>query len=511
MTAEAEHRAGDDGSWPVHPATVALVVLGFAAFHVWAASFVLPFPDEAYYWLWSTHPAVGYYDHPPMVAWWIALGTFLFGDTLLGVRAVFIAGVIAASAAIYVTARILFDRPTAALAAMWFNATILIAATGMIATPDGPSTLFWALAVMAFAVVVKTGRGAWWLAVGLFAGLGAASKYHVLFLGPGLLLALAADRDLRHWLINPWPWAGGLVALLAFSPVIAWNYQNDWVSFAKQFGRVVDVGTLSPGYLAEYLVGLSVLLNPLIAAIAAVTAWRWARGRLPSHSREVGALLLVVAPFLVYMAVHALHHRIDGNWLAPALSTLAIVGAFGGSHLVSDDASGRAARRWRAAVVPVGVAAALIAGFFLQPHPRFAIAGLDPGRPFHGWDAFADDVDRLRREARASWVVLDDYNYVAELSYHFRGQNVPVDQITERIRYGFRPPPGDDVIATRALVLLRKPAETYADCLPGLSPAGVVEYRGRPDDPAHTTFAAYTVESIAPEVFVAGCDRNARP
>jgi len=42
--------------------------------------------DEAYYNFWSTSISLGYYDHPPMVAWWIYLGKFIFGSTTLGVR-----------------------------------------------------------------------------------------------------------------------------------------------------------------------------------------------------------------------------------------------------------------------------------------------------------------------------------------------------------------------------------------------------------------------------------------
>ena len=44
--------------------------------------------DEAYYWLWSKHLAGGYYDHPPMVAVVIRLGTLIAGDTEFGVRLV---------------------------------------------------------------------------------------------------------------------------------------------------------------------------------------------------------------------------------------------------------------------------------------------------------------------------------------------------------------------------------------------------------------------------------------
>ena len=43
-------------------------------------------PDEAYYWVWSRHLALSYFDHGPMVAWLIRLGTLAGGQTELGVR-----------------------------------------------------------------------------------------------------------------------------------------------------------------------------------------------------------------------------------------------------------------------------------------------------------------------------------------------------------------------------------------------------------------------------------------
>ena len=42
--------------------------------------------DEAYYWSWSKEAALGFLDHPPMIAWFIRFGTAIFGDTTLGVR-----------------------------------------------------------------------------------------------------------------------------------------------------------------------------------------------------------------------------------------------------------------------------------------------------------------------------------------------------------------------------------------------------------------------------------------
>ena len=44
------------------------------------------YPDEAQYWFWAQHPALGYYSKPPLVAWLIALTTGLFGESEFAIR-----------------------------------------------------------------------------------------------------------------------------------------------------------------------------------------------------------------------------------------------------------------------------------------------------------------------------------------------------------------------------------------------------------------------------------------
>ena len=43
------------------------------------------FEDEAYYFVWSKDLVFGYFDHPPMVALWAAIGTY-FMEGELGLR-----------------------------------------------------------------------------------------------------------------------------------------------------------------------------------------------------------------------------------------------------------------------------------------------------------------------------------------------------------------------------------------------------------------------------------------
>ncbi|MEA2943731.1 MAG: hypothetical protein QOD09_4260, partial [Bradyrhizobium sp.] len=91
---------------------LALVVLRLVA----AAYTPLTF-DEAYYWTWSKHLAGGYYDHPPMVAVLIRLGTMISGDTELGVRLISILLALPMSWAVYRAAAILFGGRRVALTA----------------------------------------------------------------------------------------------------------------------------------------------------------------------------------------------------------------------------------------------------------------------------------------------------------------------------------------------------------------------------------------------------------
>src|SRR3954469_23528789 len=92
--------------------------------------------DEAYYWIWSKHLAGGYYDHPPMVAFVIRLGTCLAGDTELGVRIGSVLLAIPATWATWRAGAILFtNERIAATAALFFNLTLMVAAGTVIVTP----------------------------------------------------------------------------------------------------------------------------------------------------------------------------------------------------------------------------------------------------------------------------------------------------------------------------------------------------------------------------------------
>src|ERR1700731_3585103 len=154
-----------------------LVVLALVALRLVAAAYTPLTFDEAYYWMWSKHLAGGYYDHPPMVALVIRLGTLIAGDTEFGVRGVSVLLALPMSWAVYRTAEILFGgRRVASTATILLNATMMAAVGTMIVTPDAPLLVASSFVLFFLAKVLETGRGAWWLAVGAAVRAGFLSK-----------------------------------------------------------------------------------------------------------------------------------------------------------------------------------------------------------------------------------------------------------------------------------------------------------------------------------------------
>jgi 4-amino-4-deoxy-L-arabinose transferase-like glycosyltransferase len=277
--------------------------------------------DEAYYLLWSQHLQWGYYDHPPAIALLIRAGTLLFGETPLGVRAAGILLSIPASWFVWNTAAmILRDARKAALAAVFFNLTLMIAVEMMAATPDMPSIVTTAAFVWAVAKAHTAQDGRWWIAAGAAAGLSLLAKYSGLFAGLGVFAWLLVDPRARAWLKTIWPWAGGGLALLVFAPHLYWQSQHGWMTFAFQFGRVGG-GNPTVRYLIELIGSQLGLATPVILVLGAIGFWAARR-----RGDDRFLLFMPLAVTLLYFLQHALHDRVQGNWpcfLYPMLVILA--------------------------------------------------------------------------------------------------------------------------------------------------------------------------------------------
>ncbi|WP_438274970.1 glycosyltransferase family 39 protein [Nitrobacter sp.] len=404
--------------------------------------------DEAYYWTWSKHLAGGYYDHPPLVAIVIRLGTMLAGDTEFGVRLVSILLALPMSFAVYRTAELLFDSAKAAASAtVLLNVTLMVAAGTVIVTPDAPLMAASSFVLLGLAKLLVSGRGAWWLAVGAAVGVALLSKYTALFFGPVILIWLLAVPELRRWLKSPWPYLGGLVALAIFSPVIIWNADHHWASFAKQFGRArVDQFTLR--YIVELIPTQIVFATPPVFALAAM-------GLFAKHGEGTRAARTLISTTVwtlaLYFVWHSLHGRVEANWFAPVYPALAIAAAVASDITNWQPRGRRFADLCRRCAVPVGVA--MLGALVVQVNTG-VLSGYRRDASVRsvgvGWRELAAEIEAVRVRSGAHCVLAQGYGVTSWLRFYLP-KGTCVAQHFERIRWINAPPPDADQLTGRLL------------------------------------------------------------
>jgi hypothetical protein len=442
----------------------ALTIIALVVLRLIAAAYTPITFDEAYYWMWSKSLAGGYYDHPPMVAVVIRLGTMIAGDTELGVRLVSILLALPMSWAVYQAAGILFGgRRVAATSAIMLNVTLMAAVGTMIVTPDAPLLVASSFVLYSLAKVLETGRGAWWLAVGLAVGAALLSKYTALFFGPAILIWLIAVPKLRRWLISPWLYLGGLVALLMFAPVILWNADHHWVSFIKQMGRA-RIEDFRPAFIAELIPTQIAFATPLVFILGTM-------GLCALFRRDAGALasrMLIGATFWVivlYFVWHSLHARVEANWFAPVYPAFAIAAAVA-AHLVRWDIRWQRladfSLRWAApsgivlfALLTMQADTGMLTGYRRDSTVRSVGVG---------WRELAGQIEAVRQRVGASCVLVPDYGTTSWLAFYLP-KGTCVLQPTQRIRWVNMPEPDPALLAGKLLFVdeLRSERQLYLD------------------------------------------------
>lgn len=389
---------------------------------------VLPVtPEEAYYWNYSIHPAPGYLDHPPMVAWLIGIAQFVFGQGVASLRIPSLACGVVVIVFAYRFARRLVDPPAALLAAA-LTAVIpyLFFATGLMMTPDAPLAAAWAASLYFLHRALVGGEGRAWYSAGIALGLGLLSKYTIVTLGFGAVAFCLLDRRARGWLLRPQPYVAFLIAILLFAPVVYWNWANDWASFRFQSGGRFGEETqfslhLMLGNMLIVATPLPLLVLPLLFS----GQWMAPPSDAPHASARnrlfVGCVVLV--PLAIF-AWSALSHPPRLNWTGPIwLATLPLLGW----------ALARAeALRWRGLGAALRLSAGPILGGLLVLYAAlsyYLVLGL-PGVPYPrasaralGWPEATHELrlvhDRIASETGSAPVIvgMDKYNIASQVSY----------------------------------------------------------------------------------------------
>jgi hypothetical protein len=334
---------------PASPPTRWLVVLAGVAFvgHMLVAGNYGYFRDELYYIADGHHLQAGYVDQPLLMGWLAALLRIIAGDTLVAIHVI---PALACALIVVVTglmARELGGGQVAQLvggvAAVF---TVAFMASGSVFSMDVLDELWWALASLILARLLRRDAPRLWLLVGLVCAVALLTKLTVLFFGFGLALALLVTPE-RRYLRTPWPWLAAGIAFLGLLPDLIWNALNGWPTI--EFYRTYSgIGTNPLTFFATQLV----LMNPIAVPLAIVG--------LVFYFRKAGARYRLLGWTFVFVYLVLTLLRTKTYFLAPAYPILFAAGAVAFERL-------RLRNPWLAWIRPAYVVLLALVAILLAP------------------------------------------------------------------------------------------------------------------------------------------------
>ena len=318
-----------------------IIFLYFAILLLLAPINLLSF-DTYYYWEWSRHLALSYYDGSPMIAYFIKLSTLLFGETLFALNVVGIASAALTSWIIYKTARLFLCKEASYIStSLWLFAPLVTLDLLKQTTYDTPLMLFWALTLYYSIKFIKYKQIKDLYFTGASIGLMMLSKYSgvVLILSLFIFLLTPSYRYLFKTLHF---YLAILLALIIFSPVLLWNEQHDWQSFLYQLtthqlkNSVNPLVSLFKSFFYIFLPSLNFMLIPPILywhkQTHAPQPSKFNKEKpisgFNSDKNIVHLCLIICATFICFYLFAATQHTIREYWLTPYLVTSALLGGY---------------------------------------------------------------------------------------------------------------------------------------------------------------------------------------
>ena len=394
-----------------------------------AASYELS-SDEAYYYLWSQHPALSYFSKGPGVAVAIRASTALLGATAFGVRFFSPFLGLGTSLIVFYFARRVYNERVAIWTVLLLNAIPIFNVGAVVMTIDPLSIFFWAASVYTFWLALEKSPAFtwWWPFTGLLIGLGFLAKYTNAMELLSILIILGTTRRYRRELLSPGFWSMLILALLCTIPVIVWNQQHAWITLIHLSARGgLNTGfALHPAAFLQFLGGHCLVYSPLVfIGLIGSLYWAWQRGRTQFKPRFLGAFAL---PLLVMYALLALKSPGEPNWTAPAFVTLGILGT---ALWLEHAAESLLLRRFAISgllLAMVMTAVALNPDVVRLFHIPFSYDN-DPSGRLRGWVTSADAVQNFRhgfeqQTGKPVFLIGNKYQTAASLSFYMTDQRV---------------------------------------------------------------------------------------
>lgn len=398
------------------------LIVVITLFRLWFCTRLNLVGDEAYYWLWSKHLDISYFSKGPGVAWTIATGTSLWGDTVFGVR--FFAVLLSAGTAtgMFLLARSLFSTRVGYWSLVVALGIPLFAVGSLLMTIDPLSVCFWTWAAFFFWKTQDRPHPGWWAATGACVGLGMLCKYTnvVQLLCFAAFLALAAER--RRQLLRPGFWTMIGVAALSLVPILLWNARHQWVTFEHLWHRGaldrpfrIDFGEAWDFVTSQFLVASPFLAAGLLAALV----WVVLHGLRDRKERPQWTYLLCLwVPLVAFYFVLSFNETGEANWTAPSFVSGCILLTAVWQRWID-----RSALWTRVAVAGLALSLAGCTFMHVAATRPVGIAPLDKlFARARAADDLATRVSALQQQHGATFVIANKYPIASLLAFYLPSQ-----------------------------------------------------------------------------------------
>lgn len=368
--------------------------------------------DEAYYWIWSTQPAFGYYSKPPMIAWLMGLAGSVCGEGEMCLRSGALLLYPLTAWLIHAAGTRLFGPRIGFFAGLAYATLPVVAFYSWLMTTDALLSFFWSLALYGLVRALEGDRWRDWLLTGTALGLGLLSKYTMLLFLPSVLLYFLVAPERRRCFRSRKALAGLVLAGLLFLPNLAWNLANGNASF-QHTAAIAHWNRewFHPDRLLVFLGGQALLFGPLLAL--APFFCRWKSGPAVLKDERYRFLLCFTVPMLALFSVQALIARANLNWAMAAFVPASMLAA---AYL-----TGAGRQRWLIAALVLNVMLGSLVYHYGALAERFGIQlghRADAYAEMKGWRELGQEVQGALSRYPGAGLASDNRRVLSELVYY---------------------------------------------------------------------------------------------
>jgi hypothetical protein len=264
--------------------------------------------DEAYYWVFSKYPDLGYFDHPPMIAVLVKIGYAIFPNEL-GVRLF--------PLLLNVLSLVIIEKLTDKKNPFLFYGIALSLAilqiSGFNAVPDIPLIFFTALFFLFYKRFAAKQSRLNTLLLGISIALLFYTKYHAVLI---VLFTLLSNVRL---LAKYKTYIAGFIALILFLPHLAWQFEHNWISFRYHLFES-NVNAYKFSFTAEYLIGQLILAGPIAGFILLPAAFL-----CKTKNATEKAMRYTMIGIYIFFLLSSFRGKVEANWTSPAIVSLVVL------------------------------------------------------------------------------------------------------------------------------------------------------------------------------------------